>query len=129
MARRLPIFRRSIADDWRSLLGWTVGIVGVIALYLPLFPSIGGNGQMQQIIESMPPELVNTLGFEAIGSGAGYTQGTFFGLIGFLLLVIAATSWGVGRDRRRRGVRPSRARARPRRRARPVRSSSPRSRS
>ena len=94
MAKRLPIFRRSIADDWRSLLGWTVGIVGVIALYLPLFPSIGGNGQMQQIIESMPPELVNTLGFEAIGSGAGYTQGTFFGLIGFLLMVIAATSWG-----------------------------------
>jgi ABC-2 type transport system permease protein len=42
----------------------------------------------------MPPELVNTLGFEAIGSGAGYTQGTFFGLIGFVLLVIAATSWG-----------------------------------
>ena len=94
MARPLPIFRRSIADDWRSLLGWTVGVVGVIALYLPLFPSVGGNGQMQQIIESMPPELVNTLGFEAIGSGAGYTQGTFFGLIGFLLLVIAATNWG-----------------------------------
>ena len=94
MAKPLPIFRRSIADGWRSLLGWTIGIVGVIALYLPLFPSIGGNGQMQQIIESMPPELVNTLGFEAIGSGAGYTQGTFFGLIGFLLLVIAATSWG-----------------------------------
>ncbi len=94
MAKPLPILRRSIADGWRSVLGWTIGIVGVIALYLPLFPSIGGNGQMQQIIESMPPELVNTLGFEAIGSGAGYTQGTFFGLIGFLLLVLAATTWG-----------------------------------
>ena len=94
MARPLPIFRRSIADGWRSLLGWTAGVVAVIGLYLPLFPSVGGDGQMQQIIESMPPELVNTLGFEAIGSGAGYTQGTFFGLIGFVLLVIAATSWG-----------------------------------
>jgi len=49
---------------------------------------------MQQIIESMPPELINTLGFETIGSGAGYTHGTFFGLIGFVLLVIATTSWG-----------------------------------
>lgn len=94
MARPLPIFRRSIADGWRSLLGWTVGVVAVLGLYLPLFPSVGGDGQMQQIIESMPPELVNTLGFEAIGSGAGYSQGTFFGLIGFALLVIAATSWG-----------------------------------
>ncbi len=94
MAKPLPILRRSIADGWRSIVGWTIGIVGVIALYLPLFPSVGGNGQMQEIIESMPPELVNTLGFETIGSGAGYTQGTFFGLIGFLLLAIAATSWG-----------------------------------
>jgi len=94
VAKPLPILRRSIADGWRSILAWTFGIIGVIALYLPLFPSVGGDGQMQQIIESMPPELVNTLGFEAIGSGAGYTQGTFFGLIGFLLLAIAATSWG-----------------------------------
>lgn len=90
----LPIFRRSIGESWRSLLGWTVGVVAALSLYLPLFPSIGGDGQMQQIIESMPPELIETLGFEQIASGAGYTQSTFYGLIGFLLLVIAATSWG-----------------------------------
>ncbi|HWM33953.1 MAG TPA: ABC transporter permease subunit [Pseudolysinimonas sp.] len=94
MRKPLPVFRRSLADSWRSLLGWTVGVVAVLALYLPLYPSIGGDGQIQQIIESMPPELVNTLGFSGIGSGAGYTQATFFGLIGFLLLTIAATSWG-----------------------------------
>jgi ABC-2 type transport system permease protein len=94
VAKPLPILRRTLADGWRAVLGWTVGIVAVIGLYLPLFPSIGGNGQMQQIIESMPPELVNTLGFEAIGTGSGYAQGTFFGLIGFLLLVLASTTWG-----------------------------------
>lgn len=96
MARPLPIFRRTLADGWRSLLGWTAGVVAVLGLYLPLFPSVGADGQMQQILESMPPELINTLGFAGIGSGAGYTQATFFGLIGFLLLVIAATSWGAG---------------------------------
>jgi ABC-2 type transport system permease protein len=90
----LPVFRRAIADSWRSLVGWTIGVVGVISLYLPLFPSIGGDGQMEQMIASLPPELVKTLGYEQIGTGAGYTQGTFYGLIGFLLLVIAATSWG-----------------------------------
>ncbi len=63
-------------------------------MYLPLYPSVGGNGQMQDIIASMPPELINTLGFEQIGTGAGYAQSTFFGLIGFLLLTIAGTSWG-----------------------------------
>jgi ABC-2 type transport system permease protein len=90
----LPVFRRVLADSWRSLLGWTVGVAGALALYLPLYPSIGGNGQMQQIIDSMPPELTKTLGFEDIATGAGYAQSTFFGLIGFLLLTIAATAWG-----------------------------------
>src|SRR3546814_7700305 len=51
---------------------------------------------MQQIIDSLPEQLVKTLGYEQIASGPGYVQGTFFGLIGFLLLTIAATSWGSG---------------------------------
>lgn len=94
MAKPLPIFRRSLADSWRSLVGWTLGVVAALSLYLPLWPSVGGNGQMEQMLESMPRELVATLGFEQLTSGAGYAQSTFFGLIGFLLLVIAATSWG-----------------------------------
>lgn len=94
MVRVLPVFRRSIADSWRSLIGWSLGIGAALAMYLPLFPSIGGTSEMQQIIDSMPQELVKTLGYEQIASGPGYTQGTFYGLIGFLLMVIAAISWG-----------------------------------
>lgn len=94
MVKALPIFRSTLSESWRSLLGWTVGVVGVLSLYLPLWPSVGGDGQIQQIIESMPPELTRTLGFQELTSGAGYAQGTFFGLIGFILFVIAATSWG-----------------------------------
>ena len=94
MRKPFPVFRRALGDSWRSIIGWTIGVAGALFLYLPLFPSIGGNGQMEAIIATMPPELVKTLGYEQIGTGAGYAQGTFFGLIGFLLLTIAATSWG-----------------------------------
>lgn len=96
MRDALPIFRRSLRENWRGTLGWTIGVSAVLFMYLPLFPSIGGNGQMQQIIDSLPPELVGALGYDQIGTGAGYAQGTFYGLIGFLLLTIAATSWGAG---------------------------------
>jgi len=92
--KALPVFGRTLRESWRGLLGWTVGVVAALGLYLPLFPSIGGNGQMQQIVDSMPPALTGALGFDAIGSGAGYAQATFYGLIGFLLLTIAAASWG-----------------------------------
>lgn len=96
MNRVLPLFRRSLADSWRGLLGWTAGVVAALLLYLPLYPSFGGNGQLQEIVDSMPPELVKTLGYDAIGTGAGYAQSTFFALIGFVLLTIAAVGWGSG---------------------------------
>lgn len=94
MVSALPVLRRSLGDSWRSLIGWSVGVAAALCLYLPLFPSIGGNGQIQQIIDGLPEELVQTLGYAQIASGPGYTQATFYGLIGFLLLVAAATSWG-----------------------------------
>jgi ABC-2 type transport system permease protein len=63
-------------------------------LYIPLFRSIGGNDNMKQLISSLPSELVKTIGYEQISTGAGYTQSTYFGLMGLLLLTIAATAWG-----------------------------------
>jgi len=90
----LPLLRRSLADSWRELIGWAIGLAAVAGLYLPLFPSFGGGSQFADIIESLPPELVSALNYDQITSGAGYTQGTVYGLLGFVLLTIAATGWG-----------------------------------
>lgn len=94
MNRILPVFRRSMRESWRGLIGWSIGIAGVLFMYLPLYPSFGANGQLESIIDALPPQLVEALGYDQIASGAGYAQSTFFGLLGFLLLTIAAVSWG-----------------------------------
>lgn len=88
------VFRRALADSWRGLIGWGLGLTAVVGMYLPLYPSIGGNPEFVSIIESMPPELVAALNFDQITSGAGYTLGTVYGLLGFVLLTIAAAGWG-----------------------------------
>jgi ABC-2 type transport system permease protein len=88
----LPLTRRFLADGWRGLLGWIAGLAVVVLIYLPLFPSMQ-TPELQGILDSLPPELVKTLGYEDITSGAGYTQATLFGLLGFVLLTIAAVSW------------------------------------
>ena len=75
---------------------WSAGIAGMLFLYLPLYPSIGGASELQGIIDTLPPELIAALGYDQITTGAGYTQSTFFGLMGYALMVIAATAWGSG---------------------------------
>lgn len=90
----LPVFRRSIRESWRGLLGWSIGIAAVLFLYLPLYPSFGASGQLEEVIKTLPSQLIDTLGYDQIASGAGYTQSTFYGLTGFLLLTIAAVLWG-----------------------------------
>ncbi len=90
----LPLTRKSLFDGWRGLLGWCLALTAVCFVYLPLFPSMGGQSQMQDLINQLPKELVNAIGYESIGTGAGWTQSTVFGLLGFVLLTIACISWG-----------------------------------
>ncbi|PZQ88263.1 MAG: ABC transporter permease [Leifsonia xyli] len=90
----LPLTRRLLADSWRGILGWTLAIVAVLSLYLPLYPSIAAGGQLQELLASMPPALIESLGFAGIASGPGYTQATYFGLLGFVLPAIAGIGWG-----------------------------------
>jgi ABC-2 type transport system permease protein len=93
MSRSLPILRRSLGESWKGLLGWSLGVVATLGLYLPIYPSMAG-AELDAIVDQLPEQLVAALGYEDIGSGAGYTEATFFGLIGFALLAIAAISWG-----------------------------------
>lgn len=88
-----PILRRSLLGSWRGLLGWSTAIVAVLLLYLPLYPSMR-SPELNQMLASLPSELVKALGYEQITSGPGYTQATFFGLLGFILLCIATIAWG-----------------------------------
>lgn len=90
----LPVLRRSIRESWRSLVGWSIGIAAVLFLYLPLYPSFGASADLQNLIDSLPEELVATLGYDQLASGAGYVQSTYYAQMGFLLLTIAAVIWG-----------------------------------
>lgn len=90
---RFPIFRRLAREGWRSLLAWLVGIAAVLGLYLPLYPSMR-TPELSALIKSLPETLTSVIGYDQITTGAGYTQATFFGLLGFVLLIIACTARG-----------------------------------
>ncbi|WP_219109114.1 ABC transporter permease subunit [Actinomyces sp. 594] len=88
-----PILRRHLAEGARSLLGWSVALAAVLALYLPVYRSLQ-TPELADILDALPAQLVSVLGYDQIATGAGYAQATFFGLLGFVLAAIAATAWG-----------------------------------
>lgn len=94
MTMTLPLFRRAFFDSWRSTLGWAAGLTGAALLYLPLYPSIGGSAQMQDLMDALPAEMTKALNYDQIATGPGYTQATLFGLLGYLLMTIASVAWG-----------------------------------
>lgn len=93
MSNAAPIYRRALSDSWRSLIGWSLGFIAALLLYVPLYPSIGGSADMKALLDSMPPALISALNYGAISTGAGYVSATFYGLMGFALMTICATMW------------------------------------
>lgn len=92
----IAVLGRALAETWRGVLVWTLALTAVMMLYLSLYPSIGLDGQMADLLSTLPSSLVNTLGFDQIATGAGYAQATFYGLLGFVLPTVAAIGWGAG---------------------------------
>ena len=86
------MLRRELRGSWRATLLWSLAIVGILALYLPLYDDLV-TGDMQALLDSLPPQLVQTLGYDDLTSGAGYVQATFYGLMGFFLITAASVSW------------------------------------
>lgn len=94
MSSPLPLFTRAFLDPWRSTLAWAAGLAAAILLYLPLYPSLGGRAEMQQMIDALPREMTKALNYDQIATGPGYAQATVFGLIGYLLMSTASIAWG-----------------------------------
>src|SRR5690554_1222636 len=97
----MNLFRREFSESWRGLIGWALGVALAILIYLPFFPSLGGTEAMEMMSALFPPEFSAMFGLDRMADGAGYVHAAYFGLMGYLLLAIAAIGWGTGSLARR----------------------------
>ncbi|GAB48019.1 ABC transporter permease subunit [Mobilicoccus pelagius] len=91
-----PLLTRRLRESARGLVGWTLGLAAVCALYLPLFPSMRTSGLLGDKLEAMPTEMLDSLGMDAatMGTGWGYTHETVFSMLGMLLLLVVGITHG-----------------------------------
>ncbi len=90
----MKLFSRELKVNRGGLLGWCIGVAAAVALYVPLYPSVGGTQNMNTYLQMFSPQLASLFGLDLMSTGAGYVQTTYFGMMGYLLLAIAAISWG-----------------------------------
>lgn len=91
MSTDLPVFGKAIRDQRRGLLLWALGIAAVMAIYTSSYAQVKEQGDA---LDSIPSGMAGAMNFDDLTSGAGFLEGTVFGLLGPLLLLIFAISTG-----------------------------------
>ncbi|MBN1172269.1 MAG: ABC transporter permease subunit [Micromonosporaceae bacterium] len=84
---------KALSDARSSLLGWMIGIGLLTAMYAAYFPSMR-KPAMTEAMESYPEALKEAFNLHDMSTGAGYLQGTVFGLLVPLVVVIFTISVG-----------------------------------
>jgi len=88
--RPLTSVWRVWSDHRSGLLGWGLALAGITFMYLAFWPMMGA--EMQAALDGMPEALLRALGYDRIGTGAGYLEAVVYGLLGPVLLLV----YGIG---------------------------------
>lgn len=89
----VPIVKGVIGDQRRPLMLWGVALCAIAAFYISFYPMMGG-ADLQAVVDNLPEGVVTALGYDRIGTAAGYLTSTVYGLLGPVLLLVFAIGNG-----------------------------------
>lgn len=93
---RTSVALKTLRDQRRALLWWTVSIVVLVGMYVGIYPSIGDNPSYSQLIDQMPESLraLFTAGGGDITSPEGYLYVELMSFVGPLVAIGYAVAAG-----------------------------------
>jgi ABC-2 type transport system permease protein len=74
----------------RATIGWSVGLASLVAVTVAFWPAFRGSSGLSQAFDQLPSGVVQALGFEDIGTPAGFLRGNLYEVFIPLLLAAAA---------------------------------------
>lgn len=86
-------YTKALFDARRSLLGWTLAIVAVGAMYASFWPTMQ-TPEMTQAMEAYPEGLLEAFNYDDLTSAAGYLGSAVYGLLVPLLVLVFAIAAG-----------------------------------
>jgi ABC-2 type transport system permease protein len=81
-----------LRDQRRPLVLWALALAAVTVIYVGFYPAVGG-ADLQAMVDVLPEGLAAAMGYDQLGSAAGYLTAKVFGLLGPALLLV----FGIGR--------------------------------
>ena len=88
-----PVLTGVVRGQRRPLTLWGLAVGAVTAVYVGFFPAIGGD-EMASLVDGLPAGFVEALGYDQLGTAAGYIESTLFGLMAAILLTVFAIGLG-----------------------------------
>jgi beta-exotoxin I transport system permease protein len=91
------VFLKSLRDVRRGMLWWALGLVGLVAMIVAVYPTVRDNPELNQLVKDYPEALKEFLSFGGevdYTSGAGYLGSELFSFMVPLLLLVASIGAG-----------------------------------
>lgn len=94
---RRNVFLTTLLDAKRALVWWSLGLIGMAALMIAVYPTVRDNPDLNEMVRDYPEALKAFIAFGGdidYVSGAGYLGSELFAFMVPLLLLIAAIGAG-----------------------------------
>jgi ABC-2 type transport system permease protein len=94
---RRSVFLKTLDDTRRALAWWSLGLIGMAAMMIAVYPTIRDNPELNKLVEDYPEALKAFIAFGGevdYTSGAGYLGSELFSFMVPLLLLVAAIGAG-----------------------------------
>ncbi len=91
MLASFPIMVSALRSQRRSFTCWGLAYAGVVAMYAGLYPLVESM-DLGSMAEKLPEGFSQALGYDQIGTAAGYVSSSVFGFLGPAMLAV----FGIG---------------------------------
>ncbi|ASU86121.1 hypothetical protein CDO52_08845 [Nocardiopsis gilva YIM 90087] len=88
------VFGKFLQDTRRATIGWAIAVAAVTAMYSAFWPTMKDSADLMDAYAQSMPEVAEAMGWADMTTPEGYLNGTVYGLLVPILMVIAAVTFG-----------------------------------
>ncbi|HEX6871516.1 MAG TPA: ABC transporter permease subunit [Micromonosporaceae bacterium] len=88
------VYVKSLRDQRRALLGWSIGIIALVVLEAALWPSIRDMPDLREFLKNYPEAMRKLFNMEDFGTGTGFLNTELFSALLPILFIVFSIGRG-----------------------------------